>query len=87
MGTWVRDVRLSLRSLSRRWGLAATVVVTLGLGIGATSTIYSVVDAVLLRPLPYEDAGRLALVGNTFPRRMWDDQGDGPDMVPSRQLS
>lgn len=74
MGGWIRDVRLSLRSLGRRPGLAATVAVTLGLGIGATSTMYSVVDTVLLRPLPYEDSGRLTVVGNTFPRREWDDQ-------------
>jgi predicted permease len=77
MRTWWRDARLSVRSLARRPGLAIAVLVTLGIGIGATSTIYSVVDAVLLRPLPYDDPGRLVLVGNTFPRREWDDQEAG----------
>jgi len=77
MRAWWRESRLSLRSLARRPGLAVAVLVTLGLGIGATSTIYSVVDAVLLRPLPYVDPGSLVLVGNTFPRREWDDEEAG----------
>lgn len=77
MSAWLTDIRLSLRSLGRRVGFATSVVVTLGLGIGATSTIYSVVDTVLLRPLPYEDAGRMVLVGNTFPDREWADPDQG----------
>lgn len=74
MGTWTRDAALALRGLARRPGFALAAVVTLGLGVGATGTIFSVVDTVLLRPLPFRDAGRLVLVGNTFPRRVWDDQ-------------
>lgn len=77
MGAWMQDVRISWRNLARRPGFALTVVATLALGIGATSTIYSVVDAVLLRPLRYRDASTLVAVGNTFPRREWDDQGAG----------
>src|SRR5690349_22819908 len=50
------------RSLARRPGLAATILVTLALGIGANSAIFSVVDAILLRPLPYPDADRLVAV-------------------------
>jgi hypothetical protein len=57
------DLRTSARSLARRPALAAGVALTIGLGIGATTTIYSVVDGVVLRPLPYEDASRLVAVG------------------------
>lgn len=77
MGSWIRDVRIAVRGLARRPGFSAGVALTLGLGIGATTTIYSVVDAVLLRPLPYEAPGRLAAVGTTFPTREWDDEEAG----------
>ncbi len=56
------DLRMALRSLSRRPGLSAVVVLTLALGIGSTTAIFSVVNGVLLRPLPYEDASRLAMI-------------------------
>jgi len=71
------DLRIGVRSLTRRPGFSLVVAATLALGIGATTTIYSVVDAVLLRPLPYEDAGRLVALGNTFPGREWSDQVSG----------
>lgn len=56
------DVRFSIRRLRREPGFAAAVVVTLGLAIGAGTAIFSVVDAVVLRPLPFEDAGSLVRV-------------------------
>ena len=71
---WLQDVRISARNMRRRPGFAAAVILTLALGVGATSTMYAVVDAVLLRPLRYPDAQRLVAVGNTFPRREWDDR-------------
>jgi putative ABC transport system permease protein len=59
----MRDqIRASIRSLARRPALAAAVVLTLALGIGANSAIFSAVDAVLLQPLPYPDAERLVAV-------------------------
>ena len=59
----MRDQLLaSVRGLRHRCGVAATVVLTLTLGIGANSAIFSAVDAVLLKPLPYPDADRLVAV-------------------------
>ena len=54
--------RTATRSLARRPALSITILVTLALGIGANSAIFSAVDAVLLRPLPYPDADRLVSV-------------------------
>ncbi len=71
------DVSFALRTLVRRPALAVGVVLTLGLGVGATTATYSVVDAVLLRPLDYEDPERLVAFGTTFPGREWDDQEAG----------
>ncbi|MFP3938852.1 MAG: ABC transporter permease [Thermoanaerobaculia bacterium] len=62
------DLRQALRSLGRSRGLAALVVLTLALGIGANTAIFSVLHAVLLRPLPYPEAERLVHVWNTYPK-------------------
>lgn len=55
----VKDLRFAIRSLSRRPVFALSAVVTLALGIGASTVIFSVVNAVILRPLPYSNAGDL----------------------------
>jgi predicted permease len=62
-----RDLRFALRSLLRAKGLAATVVVTLALGIGANAAIFSVVRGVLLRPLVNRDEGRLIYIRQSAP--------------------
>jgi putative ABC transport system permease protein len=59
---WMQDVRFALRQLTRSPGFFAIAVVTLGLGIAATASIFSVVRGVLLRPLPYPDANRIVQV-------------------------
>ncbi len=62
MRTLWQDVRYGVRMLGRSPGLTVTVVLCLGLGIGATTTIFSVVNGALLRPFPYEKPEELALV-------------------------
>jgi len=67
MEGWLQDLRIGARGLRRRPALALGVVVTLGLGIGATTTVYSVVDGVLVRPLPYEEPSQLVAIGRLVP--------------------
>src|SRR5258706_2654858 len=62
-----RDIRFALRALLRAKGLAATVVVTLALGIGANAAIFSVVRGVLLRPLVNRDEDRLIYIRQSAP--------------------
>ncbi len=69
MESILRDVLFAFRSLRRQPAFAITAVLTIALGIGATAAIFSVVNAVLLRPLPYSEAARLGTVWNDMRNR------------------
>ncbi|MCG8468254.1 MAG: ABC transporter permease, partial [Gemmatimonadetes bacterium] len=69
-----QDVRLWLRRIRRQPAFSATACLTLSLGIGATTAIFSVIDSILLEPLPYHDPGRLVSVGHEV-------TGDDPQTV------
>ncbi|HWI18475.1 MAG TPA: ABC transporter permease, partial [Vicinamibacterales bacterium] len=69
MESVLRDISFAFRSLRRQPAFAITAALTIALGIGATTAIFSVVNAVLLRPLPYNDAARLGTVWNDMRNR------------------
>ena len=72
-----QELRNALRIVRMSPGFAATVVLVLALGIGATSTIFSVLNAVLLRPLPFTDPDRLVQIGAVWPNGRWDHPAPG----------
>jgi putative ABC transport system permease protein len=73
----IQDLRCAARALRRAPGFTAVSIITLVLGIGATTIVYSLVDGILLRPLPIEDAGRVMLARETA------DGGDMSLSVPN----
>ncbi|PYV30875.1 MAG: ABC transporter permease [Acidobacteria bacterium] len=68
MGTMVQDLKYGIRMLVKNPGFTAVAVLTLALGIGANSAIFSVVNGVLLQPLPFKDPGRLVALGEKVPQ-------------------
>jgi putative ABC transport system permease protein len=65
MDNLLQDIRYGVRTLTRQPGFAATAILTLALGIGATTAIFSVVNAVVLRPMPFDAPERIMVVTNT----------------------
>ena len=73
MAMFGRDLSFAVRTLRNNPAFSITAIVTLALGIGATTAIFSVANAVLLRPLPYKDAERLAIIwGELRQRNVYD---------------
>jgi predicted permease len=68
----VRDLKLAVRHLLRSPGFAITAVLMLMFGIGATTAIFSIVEGVLLRPLPYPDSTRLVALGDILEGSTWE---------------
>jgi putative ABC transport system permease protein len=68
METFVRDIRFAFRTLAKTPAFAAISALTLGLGIGANTAIFSVVNSVLLSPLPYSEPERIVMVCNRWQR-------------------
>jgi putative ABC transport system permease protein len=83
---FAKDVRYALRQLGKNLGFTAICILTLALGIGATTAIFSVMDSLLLRPLPYPNASRVLRIWNTFaPRGMMEIPVSEPEFNEYRQ--
>ena len=87
VGAWTQDLRYGLRRLRRSPGFSAAAVLVLALGIGGTTTVFSVVNTVLLKPLPYPDAEELVAVFTVWAGREGKDQMAPPDMADVDRLS
>ena len=80
------DFLQSLRLLAARPGFVLAVVATLALGIGANSAIFSVINGMLLRPLPYPDSERLVYIYNSYPKMDQPESGmTVPDFIDRRE--
>jgi predicted permease len=78
----IADLKLVLRQLGRSMGFTATAVFMLAFGIGATTAIFSIVDGVLLRPLPFADPARLVTLGDQLSGTDWGEHDEGPVTAP-----
>src|SRR5215475_3296827 len=82
MQTLLGDLKFALRQLRKSLGFAITAVLMLMFGIGATTAIFSIVEGVLLRPLPYPDSTRLVALGDILQGSTWEQPAvTAPDVL------
>jgi predicted permease len=83
---FIQDVRHGLRVLAAKPGFALAVVLTLALGIGANTAIFSVINGLLLKPLPYPDSARLVYIYNSYSKMSQETSGmTVPDYLDRRE--
>src|SRR5262245_60324842 len=98
METVIRDVRFGLRMLLRNPGFTAVAIITMALGLGANTALFSVVNGVMLKSMPFKDPDRLVFVQETGPKfpapgisastlnyRDWKEQSKSFEMMSARQ--
>jgi putative ABC transport system permease protein len=87
METLVQDLRFSIRTLLRNPSFTLVAVFTLAVGIGANTAVFSVINTVLLSPLPYENPDRLAVVWTQFGPDLPQNWVSGPEFVEMREFN
>ena len=87
MGNLFHDLRYGFRTMVKNPGFAAVAVISLALGIGANSTVFSIVDGLFLRPWPVKDPDRLVVVSTDRPKEPDFRMSSYPDYLDIRQRS
>lgn len=85
MPTLSRELRIAVRELSNSPGFAATAILMLAIGIGATTGIFSIVEGVLLRPLPFPQSDRLMMLSDVIQGASLEENGESGVTVPDIQ--
>src|SRR5262245_61741927 len=81
MREWLKDVRYGARMILKRPGTSAIAIVALALGIGLTTVMFSIVQGVILRGLPFEDSDRITIISRTTVQRP-----NGREAVPTHDF-